>query len=240
MNEQLSLLIQLQEIDGRIRAHQEERRRIPEQLAAIERRVEATKAGIEAARQELEEAQKAKRGRDGDLEDGGKKVEKLKGRTTEIKTNKEYQALQKEIEAAEQENKAVEDDILKLMERIDAATAAIGAAEKQAAGEASEIDEERRRLEEGHARAEKELGAEEQSRKDLTSRIEEEALAEYERLVGPKGGKVVVEARDESCAGCYMSIPPRVFVTVKKNEGIHSCPHCHRILYYKEMIVPNP
>jgi len=188
----------------------------------------------------VEEAQKAKRQRDQDLEDGNRKVEKLKSRTTEIKTNKEYQALLKEIETAEQESKAIEDDILKLMERIDGAAAEIAAAEQKAAEEASVIEAERRQLEEGQARTERELGAEEQARSELTARIDGTTLAEYQRLVGPKGGKVVVEARDESCAGCYMSIPPRVFVTVKKNEGINTCPHCHRILYYKEMIAPNP
>ena len=54
------------------------------------------------------------------------KVEKLKARTSEIKTNKEYPALLKEIETAEKENKAIEDEILVLMEKIDAAAAQIG------------------------------------------------------------------------------------------------------------------
>ena len=240
MNEQLSRLIQIQEVDERIRARQETMRRIPEQLAVIEQRAEAHKAGVEAARQALEDAQKAKRERDQDLEDGGRKVEKQKTRTSEIKTNKEYQALLKEIETAEQENKAIEDDILKLMERIDGATAEIAAAEKRAVEESVSIEEERKRLQEDHARVERELAADEQVRAEIAGRTDASVLAEYQRLVGPKGGKVVVEARNESCSGCFMSIPPRTFVTVKKNEGIHSCPHCHRILFYKEMIAPNP
>jgi predicted nucleic acid-binding Zn-ribbon protein len=238
MNEQLSLLIQLQEIDGRIRVRRDDRRRIPEQLAAIEQRIEMNKAGIEQARQTLDDSQKAKRQRDQDLEDSGRKVEKLKSRTSEIKTNKEYQALLKEIEGAEQESKAIEDDILKLMERIEAAAAEIAAAEKRAAEEASVIDQERKQLEEGIARVESELATEEQARSELAGRIEGAALAEYQRLAAQTNGKVVVEVRGESCSGCYMSIPPRTFVTVKKNDGINSCPNCHRILYYKEAIAP--
>lgn len=240
MNEQLSLLIQIQEIDERIRARQAEQRKIPEQLAAIEQRAEANKAGIETARQVLADAQKAKRDRDLDLETGGGKVEKLKARTSEIKTNKEYQALLKEIETAEQDNKAIEDDILKFMERIDGAASEITAAEKRAAEESAAIEVERARLAEERARVERELVADEQARGELAGRIDASVLAEYQKLVVPKGGKVVVEARSESCSGCYMSIPPRTFVIVKKNEGINSCPHCHRILYYKEMIAPNP
>jgi predicted nucleic acid-binding Zn-ribbon protein len=237
MNEQLTLLIQLQEIDGRIRAHQDEKKRIPEQLAAFEQRMLANKAELDKVRESLETAQKSRRDRDRDLDEGGRKVEKLKGRTSEIKTNKEYQALLKEIEAAEQENRAIEDDILKLMEQIDTAAAEIKNAEKRSAEEDAAIQEERRRLEEDREKIDGSLAEVERRRGDLLARIDASVLAEYQRLVGIAGGKIVVEARGESCSGCYMSIPPRTFVSVKKNDSIIACPHCHRILYYKEAIV---
>jgi predicted nucleic acid-binding Zn-ribbon protein len=238
MNEQLNLLIQLQEIDGSIRARRDERAKAPAQLEELERRAGEIAAGLDAARQALLDAQKAKRERDQSLEDGGQKVTKLKARTSEIKTNKEYQALLKEIETAEQENKAIEDDILKLMERIDGAAAEVSAAEKRLNDESAAIDRERMQLTEDMKRVEKELAADEQARQEFATRIDESVLAEYQRLIRQTNGKVVVEARGESCSGCYMSIPPRIFVTVKKNDGIISCPNCHRILYYKEAIAP--
>jgi predicted nucleic acid-binding Zn-ribbon protein len=237
MNEQLSLLIQLQELDGRIRAHQDEKKRIPEQLAAFEQRTLANKAELDTVRESLETAQKAKRDRDRDLDEGGRKVEKLKGRTSEIKTNKEYQALLKEIETAEQENRTIEDDILKLMELIDAAAAEIKNAEKRSAEEDAAIQEERKRLEADRKMIDGSLAEVERLRGELLSRIDAAVMAEYRRLAGIAGGKIVVEVRGESCSGCYMSIPPRTFVSVKKNDSIIACPHCHRILYYKEAIV---
>jgi hypothetical protein len=236
MNEQLTLLIQLQEIDARIRSLQEQKNRIPGQLAEIEQRVQANKAGLDKAREALEAAQKAKRDRDRDLEEGGTKVEKLKGRSSEIKTNKEYTALLKEIETAEQENKAIEDEILKFMEAIDAAAAEIKNAEQRAVEEGAAAEAERKQLDENAAVVDSALTEVERSRSDLLPRVTEEVAAEYQRLVVPKGGKVVVETRNESCSGCFMSIPPQLFVNVKKNDQILSCPHCHRILYYKEGI----
>jgi len=236
MNEQLTLLIQLQEIDARIRSLQEQKNRIPGQLADIEQRVQANKAGLDKAREALEAAQKAKRDRDRDLEEGGTKVEKLKGRSSEIKTNKEYTALLKEIETAEQENKAIEDEILKFMEAIDAAAAEIKNAEQRAVEEGAAAEAERKQLDENAAVVDSALTEVERSRSDLLPRVTEEVAAEYQRLVVPKGGKVVVETRNESCSGCFMSIPPQLFVNVKKNDQILSCPHCHRILYYKEGI----
>src|SRR5574337_1030244 len=107
MEEQLGLLIQLQEIDAKIRSLTEQKKRLPEALAALERRLAAAREDLDNVKEGLQTAQKNKRDRDKDLEAGVQKVEKLKARTSEIKNNKEYQALLKEIEAAQQENKAI-------------------------------------------------------------------------------------------------------------------------------------
>ncbi len=238
MNEQLNLLIQLQEIDGRIRARQEEKKRIPLQIADLDARGLATRAELDKAREAIEEAQKAKRDRDRDLEDGGVKVEKLKARTSEIKNNKEYQAMLKEIETAEKENKTIEEEILKLMERIDAAAAEIKNAEGRVAEAGREIEEDRKKLDEALAGLDSQLSGELATRKDFAARLDKRLLAQYERLYDSKNGRVIVEARNEACSGCFMSIPPQVFVNVKKNESLIDCPHCHRILYYKEAIAP--
>jgi predicted nucleic acid-binding Zn-ribbon protein len=70
----------------------------------------------------------------------------------------------------------------------------------------------------------------------MVSRIQPPVRAQYQKLLVSKAGSAMAEARGESCSGCYMSIPPQVFVNVKKNESIINCPNCGRILYYKEAI----
>jgi uncharacterized protein len=237
MEEQLGLLIQLQELDATIRARSEQKNRLPEALAALERRRAAARDDLDAIKESLQTAQKNKRDRDKDLEAGAQKVEKLKARASEIKTNKEYQALLKEIEGAEQESKAIEDDILLLMEKIDGAAGQITAAEQRAREEEAVIQAEQKQHEAAFARLEEELKAVEQARREMVSRIQPPVLAQYQKLLVSKAGSAMAEARGESCSGCYMSIPPQVFVNVKKNESIINCPNCGRILYYKEVIV---
>jgi len=233
MEEQLRLLIELQDVDTRIRAHTEQKNRLPESLAALERRRAANKEGLEQVKETLLAAQKRKRDRDQDLEAGAQKIEKLKARSTEIKNNKEYQAMLKEIETAEKESKAIEDDILVLMEKIDAAAAAITGAEQHAREEEEAIQAELTASEAASVQLDGALTAEGQSRREAAARIDPAILSQYQKLLASKGGIVVVEARGESCSGCYMSIPPQVFVNVKKNESIISCPHCGRILHFK-------
>ena len=237
MEEQLSLLIQLQEIDTKIRSLTEQKNRLPELLASLDRQRAESKEELDKAKEALQAAQKNKRDRDKDLEAGAQKVEKLKARTSEIKNNKEYQALLKEIETAEQENKTIEDDILVLMEKIDAAAAAITAAEKKAVDDAAAISAGQKEHEEAVERIEGELRTIEEQRKEMASRVQPPILTQYRKLLASKAGSAIAEARNESCSGCYMSIPPQVFVNVKKNESIITCPHCSRILYYKETIV---
>ena len=233
MEEQLRLLVELQEIDAKIREWKEEKGRAPEQLADFDQRGLACKNDLEKVSEALQAAQKNKRDRDRDLEEGGLKVEKLKTRSSEIKNNKEYQAQLKEIAAVEQENKAIEDDILVLMEKIDAATAELAAAEKRLKEETAAIEVERKEFEARGAKLDEELSVLERSRAEAAARIDSLILGRYQVLAGSKPGKVVVEARGESCSGCYMSIPPQVYVNVKKNNTFITCPNCHRILYYK-------
>ncbi len=236
MEEQLSLLIRLQEIDTEIKTLAARKDQLPKMLAGLEQKREANQENLNSVKNGLLEAQKKKRDRDQALEAGAQKVERLKARTSEIKTNKEYQALLKEIETAELENKSIEDEILLHMEKIDGAAAAIAAAEKESREVEAGIVQEQQLYEAAMAKAAEDLRAAEQKKQELASRIQPAVLAPYQRLLANKSGTAIVEVRGESCSGCFMSIPPQVFVNVKKNESIINCPQCGRILYYKEAI----
>jgi len=237
MEEQLGLLIALQEIDTKIRSYNVEKNRLPEILAGLERKRIASNEELDKVKEALQAAQKNKRDRDLDLEAGVQKVEKLRTRSSEIKNNKEYQALLKEIETMEKDNKAIEDDVLVLMEKIDAATTAIGAAEKRVKEEETQIQAEQKEHEKAFEKLAQELSVLESHRQEAVTRIQPPVLLQYQKLLATKAGVAMAEARGESCSGCYMSIPPQVFVNVKKNESIITCPNCNRILYYKEAIV---
>lgn len=234
MDEHLSLLMRLQEMDSAIKAKAAEMSRLPAALQEMETRRNAARKRVEAAEAALAAAQKAKRDKDNDLQAGQQKIEKLRFRTSEIKTNKEYQALLKEIEAAQEENRKIEDEILTLMEKIEAASREAADATKMAAEEEAALNEAKRRHEELAAALDRELKEIEQRREDIASRIPSTVLLKYNRLAAGAAGLAVVVAKNESCTGCHMSIPPQVYVNVKKNDSIITCPHCGRILYYKQ------
>src|SRR3972149_2977908 len=152
-------------------------------------------------------AEKNKRDRDKDREAGIQKIEKLKSRTSDIKTNKEYTALLKEIETAEQEDKAIEDEILGLMEKIDAAAEQIAAAEKGATLEEAAIGSEQKQHEAVFSKLAEEIGIMEQSRQEAASRLGPSVLAKYQKLVRTKSGAVVVEVRAGAHSCRHMRSP---------------------------------
>jgi uncharacterized protein len=230
------MLIQLQEVDTKIRTLVARKNQLPEMLAELERRRTASQDNLGAVKEALQSAQKNKREQDQALETGLQKVEKLKARTSEIKNNKEYQAMLKEIELAEQENKTIEDEILVLMEKTDTAVAAITAAEKNSRDEEVNIAAEQKAYQETMKEVDEELRGLEKGKQEIIGHIDPAVFSRYQRLLRATSGTAIVEIRGESCSGCFMSIPPQVFVNVKKNEEIIACPQCNRILYFKDVI----
>ena len=86
------------------------------------------------------------------------------------------------------------------------------------------------------AKIDEALGGIEKERQKIATRVEPVVLTLYQKLIATKAGVAIAEARGESCSGCYMSIPPQVYVNVKKNASVITCPNCNRILYFKEAV----
>jgi hypothetical protein len=187
----------------------------------------------EKAKQRYEAHVKKKKEKEGLLDEINEKIRKLRGRTSEIKTNKEYQAHLKEIEAVETQQRGVEEEVLFLMEAVDTAQRELKGDEGKVKIEEERIEAFKKKLEEEVGETEKELDALKLQREQLVKGIEGELYHLYVQLLETKRGLAVVETRGEVCQGCYMNIPPQLFVEIKKNEKIIQCPQCNRILYWK-------
>ena len=210
---------------------------IPEKVREEENSFLLSKAALETAQKEQQSLLKQKRDMDAELEQMSQRVAKLRARTTEIKTNKEYQAHLKEIEAAEKEVFRYEDGILSLMERMEAADKAVKAAAAGAKAEEERLASVRKGLEAERAVAEEELVRLKARRADFTRRVESGVYELYMHVLQKHQGLAVVEARDEICGGCNMRIMPQLYVQIRETGEIYQCPQCDRILYRAEEAV---
>ncbi len=236
MKEQLKHLIELQQIDSKILDKKRMTDEIPSRISEAEWPFKESQTALEKIKQKLDSLEIKKRGKERELDYITEKIKKLKARTSEIKTNKEYQAHLKEIGSVEKERYTVEDEILIVMEEIDASSKEIGLAEAKLRTEKDKIGAFKKKLEGEMLEAEKELLPLRETRSKIVEAIDEELeelYKQYINLFDSCNGLAVTEAKEEICQGCNMNIPPQIFVELKKNKEIIYCPQCRRILYYK-------
>jgi len=226
-------LVEVQGIDSEIARKNAIIEAIPKKVSSVEQALHEARLLYEKTKQRYEAHVKKKKEKEGLLDEVNEKIKKLRGRTSEIKTNKEYQAHLKEIESGEKEQRGVEDEVLSLMEEVDTAQKELKRDDGKVKIEEEKIEAFKKKLEEDVAEIEKDLDALKLQREQLVKGIEGELYHLYVQLLETKRGLAVVETRDEVCQGCYMNIPPQLFVEIKKNEKIIQCPQCNRILYWK-------
>ena len=232
MHPDLQHLIQLQELDL---VAERARRRIaemPAAAAALEATVTTRTAAVDAVKQQLAGNQATRREIEKDLAAVQTRLSKFKNQLMEVKTNKEYQAMQKEIAVAEEEVSALETRMLERMVEADGVTAELKAAE--AALKADQADAARglQQLEAERSHLERELQRLTGERQALTAQISKEALAVFDRVAHGRKGLAVAEARDGLCTVCHVRLRPQVFNEVRRNNSVIQCESCTRILYY--------
>lgn len=233
MNEQLKLLIELQQIDTKILTAKRMIDKIPQKITEAEKPFKEALISFNLFKQRLESLDKRKREKEQQLDDIGEKIKKLKLRTSEIKTNKEYQALLSEIDSFEKERWSIEEQILTIMEEIEAVSKQASSEEMKLNADKKKIDELKQKLLEEKLSAEKELTNMKEIRSKIVTFIEDDFYKLYINLIETYSGLAVVEAKDEICLGCNMNIPPQLFVELKKNDDVIICPQCRRILFFK-------
>jgi predicted nucleic acid-binding Zn-ribbon protein len=234
VSKQLKLLMELQEVDTRIIELQKEKKRLPEIIDKKKGILKTIEAALEDIKASYDKLLKEKREKERAVEDEDTKVEKLKSKTSGIKTNKEYQAILSEIEIAQKAKDKIEDDLLALLEKIENIKKELNAKEQAVKEEEKRFSAEEAKIKEVFKKTEEELSALIKERKEKGAKIDKGLLEKYTHLFKAKNGLAVAAVKNGSCLGCHMHVPPQTFTEVKKNTKIIQCFQCHRIHYWKE------
>ena len=68
-------------------------------------------------------------------------------------------------------------------------------------------------------------------RDQMAQNIEAPLLARYEMIFSRRAGVAVVEAREGTCQGCRMRLPPQFYNEILRHQQVYFCPNCQRVLY---------
>ena len=231
MKDMLDRLVHLQETDEKIVAFQREEEDIPREIQEKEKSVDLLEEEHNQIRTTLDELEKQIADLNIELDEVRDNQRRCQARALAVKTQREYQAVQRESEIARkrrgeleaqikeflEEKGVIEDGYLEVESRIED-QAKILKKERQSAGNRlKKIQGERKDLE--------------KTREVEASLIDPTLLGKYQKVFQRYRGKGVVLVSGGVCYGCFMTIPPQLYNQVLAQGGVHQCPNCARIIY---------
>jgi predicted nucleic acid-binding Zn-ribbon protein len=230
----LKVLAELQIIDLKLDNRNCEKEGFLKELSALEEKLEVARGDISIKQAEMEEIEQAKREQEENLDAEADNISRSEVRLKDIKTQKEYQAVSKEVSAAKKIKAELEDQILQKIGRIDELKAEIAVMEESLKSLEDNIEscksETRQKIDEIEAA----ISADISDRESMVSDIQPSLLKRYSMLRERRQGLAVVEARNGSCLGCNMNLPPQVYNDLYKTGNLVTCPHCQRLLFLRQ------
>ncbi len=230
MEKNIKILWDLQQIDLKLLDIEKRINEIPNKKRSLEeklRLLNEEKNFKEDCRNKLIQE---KERREKEIEQESEKIKMVESRLSHIRNQKDYLEMRKKIELAKKSNKLREDELLKKMEEIEQQN-------KMLEEYMISYNEEKNRIEEALMVFElKELLAQKDEimlkRNAVAEELDAATLKTYEHLRANCRGVGVSRARNESCEGCFMNLPPQLYNMVLKGDKLYHCPFCQRYLIY--------
>lgn len=234
MGKNVRILAQLQEIDLKIDSSRGEMQALLDEIHSLEARAEEMRQAISGQISELDGIEDEKRTLEENLAAETDAINRSEARLRDIKTQKEYQAVSKEIAAAKKVMGDLEEMVLQKIARSEELKGIIGGKETElqefgssSAALKTELQDKIKRLEADIAG---DVAVREATAKDVSSSMMKRYLMLRER----RQGLAVAEARSGSCLGCNMNLPPQLFNSLYKVDNLVACPHCQRLLFLRQ------
>lgn len=229
---QLKVLAQVQKVDYQLHELRVQAAEIPVERKHIEAEFDKKKHALRQAEEELKNTQLGQKKKEGDLAAAEEKIKKLQSQLYQLKTNKEYQAMEMEIKGLKADKSLIEDDILKSFDAVEAAKARVAAEKAALAVKEKDFKVQQDQLAQRAAELDAKIAALDGERKGSVSGVDPKLLAQYDRILKNRDGLALVPVKDDSCGGCHMELPPQTIHEIRMQDKIIICESCARILYW--------
>jgi len=233
LREGLLQLLEVQKVDKEIEALEEAKSKYPEEIARHQTEIDAVEERLRELTAQREEKEKLQRQLERDLEAAKEQLKKLEARFSEVTTNKEYDALQLEVEACKGRMSECESQILETLESGEAL-------KQQIELEAQDVEEVRQeqqaRIDELQAKLtslQDEANSIQARRDEAIQGLDESLLQTYSRSRRGRGQRVAA-VRKGACGACFRQLPAQQRSNVRRTEEIHRCESCGAILVWDE------
>ena len=152
-----------------------------------------------------------------------------------VTTNKEYQVLLREVDDNKKRKDALETELLQIMEEREKSQTIVDESTKEYQQLEEQVKAEQNQIEEQTTKDRKLLEEYLGSQEEIGESLDPKLLDRFKRISKMNQGSAVAKVQDQVCLGCFMNIPPQLYIEVQRANELISCPQCSRILYYEKI-----
>jgi predicted nucleic acid-binding Zn-ribbon protein len=228
------LLIRLQRVDSEINRLSASLESIPSQTDVIDRQIQDAAEIVSRAKDKLAANQKKRRDLEIDAKSLKEQIGRFRRQLNDVKTNKEYAALLKEIEEAQQKMDKIEEEIIQDMISADDIEKEIKTANQKKAEEEVRLRQEKEAILKNQRELEEKKALFLKEREELVPKIPPDQLKLFHRISKKMGGVAMSEVTDDFCSICQMRVRPQLLNEIQEMKKIILCEACSRILYSKK------
>ncbi len=231
VEQKLKALYELQTIHTKIDKIRQVRGELPMEVSDLEDEVAGLETRIQKIKAELDDLEDSIVTRKNMIRDAQANIKKYETQLNEVKNNREYDAISKEIEIQGLEIQVCEKKIREHGFEITNKTHVYDKALADLEERRKDLDAKRSELNNITSETEKDEQELALKAKEAEENIEERLLFAYSRLRNnAKNGLAVVTIQRDSCSGCFNQIPPQRQLDIRQHKKIIVCEHCGRIL----------
>ncbi|MCF8416230.1 MAG: hypothetical protein K9G40_08300 [Crocinitomicaceae bacterium] len=235
--EKLDALYQLQKIDSEIDRIRTIRGELPLEVQDLEDELLGLQTRITKIDDEIKDLESEVLDRKNAMKDSDTAIAKYKEQQNNVRNNREFESLAKEIEFQELEIKLHEKKSKEAKIKIDSKKEILEEAKQRFEFRDTDLKTKKAELDEIVAETQKDEDKLLKSSEDAKKKIDERLLTAYVRLRGnAKNGLSVVPIERDSCGGCFNKIPPQRQLDIQSKKKVLVCEHCGRILVPTEEV----
>lgn len=235
--EKLDALYELQKIDSEIDRIRTIRGELPLEVQDLEDELLGLQTRITKIDDEIKDLESEVLDRKNAMKDSETAIAKYKEQQNNVRNNREFESLAKEIEFQELEIKLHEKKSKEAKIKIDSKKEILDEAKQRFEFRDTDLKTKKAELDEIVAETQKDEDKLLKSSDDAKKKIDERLLTAYIRLRGnAKNGLSVVPIERDSCGGCFNKIPPQRQLDIQSKKKVLVCEHCGRILVPTEEV----
>lgn len=234
MEETLRLLYHLQKVDSHLDDVEELKGDLPETVRNLKKEISELTEKVNKKQHFIDDFVATRNKADNDIKDFEEKLKKYKEQQYQVRNNKEYDAITKEIDFAEESVKTLSKQFEDFENQMSVAKSEL----EEYQSHLNELNETLKERSEELDIVSKETEDEElkykHEREKILVRLSKDILSRYEKIRSGRG-KAVSTIRKQSCGGCGNRVPPQHIMEIRRNDKIYLCQHCGRIIVSDEL-----